>query len=111
MIKKEKTGGREKGTPNKLTAKAKELIQQIINEEAEELSTVLMLATPKQRLDFFIQLLPYTCAKQKTNIQVNGDLTDFEITINGNRATLYTLFKQEERVKRLEKFYDTFHKK
>jgi hypothetical protein len=50
------------------------------------------------------------CAKQKRNVEVNGDLTDFEITVNGNRATLYTLFKQEKRVQQLEQFYDMFYK-
>lgn len=111
MNKKVKTGGRLKGTPNKITAQSKELIMKIINDEAEELANVLMMSTPKQRLDFFIQLLPYVCAKQKRSVEVNGDLTDFEININGNRATLYTLFKQEQRVSDLEKFYDMFHKK
>ena len=64
---------------------------------------MLFLLSPKDRLDFFIKLLPYVCTKQKSSVEVNGDLTDFEITIDGDRQTLYQLFNQENRIKKLEK--------
>lgn len=64
---------------------------------------MLFLLSPKERLDFFIKLLPYVCTKQKRNVEVNGDLSDFEITINGDSQTLYQLFNQENRIKKLER--------
>ena len=64
---------------------------------------MLFLLSPKDRLDFFIKLLPYVCTKQKSSVEVNGDLTDFEITIDGDRQTLYQLFNQENRIKKLER--------
>ena len=64
---------------------------------------MLFLLSPKDRLDFFIKLLPYVCTKQKRNVEVNGDLSDFEITINGDRQTLFQLFNQENRIKKLER--------
>jgi len=50
-----------------------------------------------------VKLLPYVCTKQKRNVEVNGDLSDFEITIEGDRQTLYQLFNQENRIKKLER--------
>lgn len=64
---------------------------------------MLFLLSPKDRLDFFIKLLPYVCTKQKRNVEVNGDLSDFEIIINGDSQTLYQLFNQENRIKKLER--------
>lgn len=106
MNKRQKTGGRKKGTPNKANSETKDLILKVLNKEFEQLDNVLLFASPKQRLDFFIKLLPYVCNKQRRNIEVNGDLTDFEITVNGKRATLFGLFSQDERIKRIEKLFD-----
>ena len=48
-----------------------------------------------------IKGLPYPFDNGR-NVEVNGDLSDFEITIDGNRQTLYQLFNQENRIKKLE---------
>mgnify|MGYP006998223404 FL=1 len=72
---------------------------------------MLFLLSPKDRLDFFIKLLPYVCTKQKSSVEVNGDLTDIEITIDGDRQTLLNLLNQEKRVKKLEKDYKAFRDK
>jgi len=102
-MKRQKSGGRKKGTPNKVNKEVKELILAILKEESEDISMMLFLLSPKERLDFFIKLLPYVCTKQKRNVEVNGDLSDFEITIEGDRQTLYQLFNQENRIKKLER--------
>ena len=110
-MKRQKSGGRKKGTPNKVNKEVKELILSILKEESEDISMMLFLLSPKDRLDFFIKLLPYVCTKQKRNIELNGDLTDFEITIDGDRQTLLNLLNQEKRVKKLEKDYKAFRDK
>jgi hypothetical protein len=110
-MKRQKSGGRKKGTPNKVNKEVKELILAILKEESEDISMMLFLLSPKERLDFFIKLLPYVCTKQKRNVEVNGDLSDFEITIDGDRQTLLNLLNQEKRVKKLEKDYKAFRDK
>ena len=110
MNTRKKTGGRIKGTPNKINAETKDLILKVLLNEHEQLDTVLLCATPKQRLDFFIKLLPFVCSKQPKNIEVNGDLTDFEITVNGKHASLFALFSQEDRINRLEQMFDRLRK-
>ena len=52
-------------------------------------------------LKWMIKGLPYPFDNGR-NVEVNGDLSDFEITIDGNRQTLYQLFNQENRIKKLE---------
>ena len=106
MTKRIKTGGRTKGTLNKINSETKHLINEALKKEFKDLDSLLFLATPKQRLDFYIKLLSFVSPKQKANIEVNGDVTDYEITVNNKRASIFTLFGQEDRIKRLEKFFD-----
>jgi hypothetical protein len=59
-----KYGGRQKGTPNKITKEVRERIQDIINTELESIDNLLAELTAKERLDIIIKLLPYVVAKQ-----------------------------------------------
>lgn len=58
-----KFGGREKGTPNKVTQEHRELINTLI-ESPEDLEKDLKELSPKDRLDAIIKLLEYTTPKQ-----------------------------------------------
>ena len=64
MIKKEKTGGRAKGTPNRTTAETKELLQAIISKELDKLGEMLALLEPNERINAISKLLPYILPKQ-----------------------------------------------
>ena len=64
MIKKEKTGGRAKGTPNRTTAETKELLQAIISKELDKLGEMLELLEPNERINAVSKLLPYILPKQ-----------------------------------------------
>jgi len=68
MNTRKKTGGRTKGTPNKINAETKDLILTILLNEDEQLQSILLCATPKQRLYFFIKLLPFVFEKQPKNV-------------------------------------------
>lgn len=64
MIKKEKTGGRAKGTPNRTTAETKELLQAIISKELDKLGEMLEQLEPNERINAISKLLPYILPKQ-----------------------------------------------
>ena len=53
-----KTGGRQKGTPNKTTAFSKQVIQEIVSDytNSENLMNDLAALEPKERLDVMIKL-------------------------------------------------------
>lgn len=58
-----KTGGRQKGTSNKLTGTVKEMITQFVTNEVQHMPTLLNKLEPKEKADFIIKLLPYILPK------------------------------------------------
>lgn len=61
----EKTGGRVMGTPNKVTAKTKQLIQDIIDKNLNTLNADIKKLSPKDRINAITGLLPYIVPKQQ----------------------------------------------
>ena len=58
-----KYGGREKGTPNRLTKELRTLLKDILYQELEEIQERLELLKPKERLELLIKLMPYVLPK------------------------------------------------
>lgn len=63
MAKGVKTGGRQKGTSNKLTGTVKEMITQFVTDELQHLPTLLNKLEPKEKAEYIIKLLPYIAPK------------------------------------------------
>jgi len=63
MSKREKTGGRQKGTPNKLTREIRATLKGFIEQEIENLPEMLKNLPEEKRLDVLIKLLPYVLPK------------------------------------------------
>jgi len=61
----QKTGGRQKGTPNRTTTEAKQILQKIVNNELDNITDLLNKLEPKERIDSIIKLLPYIVPKQQ----------------------------------------------
>lgn len=59
-----KTGGRKKGTPNKITSSLKEFIRNLINDNREQIIEDLRALQPYQRLLFVERLINYVLPKQ-----------------------------------------------
>lgn len=59
MAKGVKTGGRQKGTSNKLSGTVKEMITQFVTDELQHLPTLLNKLEPKEKAEYIIKLLPY----------------------------------------------------
>jgi hypothetical protein len=55
-----KTGGRQKGTANKLTQSMREIVSDILKSELESIKETLESVEPKERLAFIVKLLPYS---------------------------------------------------
>ena len=54
-----KFGGREKGTPNKLTKELRGVLKNLLHYELENLPHQLEKLQPKERVELIIKLLPY----------------------------------------------------
>ena len=58
-----KFGGRQKGTPNRLTKDLRTILKDLIYEELETLQERLSQLETQQRLEVIIKLLPYVLPK------------------------------------------------
>ena len=58
-----KYGGRQKGTPNRMTKELRVLLKDILYQELEQLQERLELLEPKQRIELIIKLTPYILPK------------------------------------------------
>lgn len=54
-----KTGGREAGTPNRLTKELRKVLKDLLHQELENLPEHLNRLEPKERLEILVKLLPY----------------------------------------------------
>ena len=80
MAKGYKTGGRKKGTPNKLSKELITILKDIMYEELENIQGLLNELEPKERLELLVKLLPFALPKvYPVNHQENEPITfDFE---------------------------------
>lgn len=58
-----KYGGRQKGTPNRITKELRSLLKDIMYEEIGALQERLDALKPKERVELVIKLMPYTLPK------------------------------------------------
>lgn len=63
----QKTGGRQKGTPNKLTASMKYLTKTLFLNNYELLEQSFQQCKPAERLNFYAKMQPYLCARETSN--------------------------------------------
>ena len=85
MEKRLKTGGRDRGTPNKLTKELRTILTNILNDELEIIPETLDKLEPKDRLEMVVKLLPYAMPKlESVNIEskklfsMNYDIDPFK---------------------------------
>ena len=78
-----KYGGRQKGTPNKLTKQARESLTAIIEGELQQLPDRLKSLEAKDRLEILCKLLPYVLPKlRQTEMNVAESEKIREITVS-----------------------------
>ena len=58
-----KYGGRQKGTPNKLTKELRSVLKDILYQELEQIQERLDTLNPKDRVELLIKLMPYALPK------------------------------------------------
>lgn len=75
MAKGYKTGGRETGTPNKLSRELKDLLKSILEKEIEHLPRQLEKLETKDRLELLPKLLPFVLPKQES---IKGDFNNLK---------------------------------
>lgn len=80
-MKGQKTGGREKGTPNKTTKTAREWLTELIDKNREQIEKDFKALDPKDRLAILEKLMSYTIPKV-SSMQVNfNQMTDEQLNL------------------------------
>ena len=58
-----KHGGRQKGTPNRMTKELRSFLKDILYQELEKIQEHLETLKPKERVELLIKLMPYALPK------------------------------------------------
>lgn len=83
----QKTGGRQKGTPNRLKSRLKEAISEIVDSNLETIRQDLAQLEPKDRISLLLKFVEYVLPKEReTKIDFSG-LSETEIDELINRIT------------------------
>lgn len=72
-----KYGGRQKGTPNKLTKEIRTVLKDLIYKELDEIKEHLDSLEPKQRIEIVIKLIPYVLLKVESISYSTNEPLDF----------------------------------
>ena len=72
-----KFGGREKGTPNKLTKELRSALKDVLYEEIEQLPHRLDELDTKDRLELLVKLMPYVFPKVQSVSQSLDEAVNF----------------------------------
>lgn len=73
-----KTGGRTKGTPNRMTKEIRAVLKDVIGEQLESMPDVLATLEPKEKLEFIIKLMPYVLPKVEAVKMNDGEGLSFD---------------------------------
>lgn len=63
VMKGKKYGGRQAGTPNKMTGRVREMIMQLFEDNWDTLQDDVVNLKPVERTRFFAALIPFVCAR------------------------------------------------
>lgn len=67
-----KYGGRQKGTPNRLTKELRSILKEVIYKELGSIEERLNQIEPKERIELMIKLMPYVFPKvQSESYKIN----------------------------------------
>lgn len=82
-------GGRQKGTPNKVTANVRDWLSELINKNRNQIESDLKRLDPKDRLQVLEKLLQYVLPKQQSVSEIVefDKLTDGQLDALVNEIT------------------------
>ena len=75
-----KTGGREQGTPNRLTKEMRTILKEIVSKELNLISENIDKLEPEKRTEILLKLLPYVLPKVEAVNMEKGEPMTFDFT-------------------------------
>ena len=77
-----KYGGRQKGTPNRITKELRSLLKDVMYDEIGALQERLDTLNPKERVELLIKLMPYALPKVTSVSHTTNEPLDWNGFIN-----------------------------
>jgi hypothetical protein len=71
-----KTGGRNKGTPNKISKEFQEALEEFMSNAIEEIPQLYDKLKPKEKIEYFIKLSPYITPKKQERFNIGEEIPD-----------------------------------
>lgn len=72
-----KYGGRQKGTPNRMTVELRSILKDILYQELEDIEERLDVLEPKTRIELLIKMMPFVLPKTKEISHTTDEPIDF----------------------------------
>ena len=72
-----KYGGRQKGTPNRMTKELRSILKDILYQELEEIEERLDILEPKTRIELLIKMMPFVLPKTNAISHNTDEPIDF----------------------------------
>ena len=73
-----KYGGREKGTPNRMTKELRTVLKDMLYQELEQIQGRLDTLKPKERIELLIKLMPYALPKVTSISHTSNEPLDWD---------------------------------
>ena len=74
-----KYGGRQKGTPNRITKELRSLLKDVMYDEIGALQERLDTLNPKERVELLIKLMPYALPKVTSVSHTTNEPLDWDL--------------------------------
>lgn len=98
-MKGQKTGGRNAGTPNKITKELREIIKDILDDNVEQIKKDFDSLKPKDRVTLYIDLLQYGLPKLQ-GVTIEAEILPYEIKfIDADGGVIGGISQSEDEVK------------
>ena len=72
-----KYGGRQKGTPNRMTKELRSILKDMMYQEIDIIQDHLDQLSPKERIDILIKLMPFVLPKTTSISHTTNEPLDF----------------------------------
>ena len=105
MAKGTKTGGRVKGTPNKLTKEIRIILKNLLAKEIKNLPDILEQLEPRERLELIIKIMPYVLPKVRDISHDNNESFDFvgfgQVVLKDKFLSIFTMIMKNYEIKKI----------
>ena len=72
-----KYGGRQKGTPNRMTKELRSVLKDVLYQELEQIQSHLDTLKPRERVELLIKLMPFVLPKVTSISHTNNEPLDW----------------------------------